>query len=83
METTMKTSVEVSGATLIRTAGRYLCRRMLAATVLAACIFVVPVIAAVSRMPLHEVHLPRIDSRVVENLQRWADDGNDSWSEEV
>jgi hypothetical protein len=55
---------------------------MLAATVLAACVFVVPVIAAVSRMPVHEVRLPRIDSRVVENLQRWAGEEKDSWSEE-
>jgi hypothetical protein len=37
----------------------------------------------VSRMPLHEVRLPRIDSRVVENLQRWANDEKDSWSEEI
>ena len=78
----MKTSVEVPGATLIRLVGRYICRRMLAATVLAACVFVVPVIAAVSRMPVHEVRLPRIDSRVVENLQRWAGEEKDSWSEE-
>jgi hypothetical protein len=29
------------------------------------------------------VRLPRIDSRVVENLQRWAGDEKDPWSEEI
>jgi hypothetical protein len=79
----MKISTEIPNGTLIRTVARYLCRRMLAATVLATCVFAVPVIASVSRMPLHEVRLPRIDSRVVENLQRWANDEKDSWSEEI
>jgi len=79
----MKISAEIPGGTLIRTVGRYLCRRMLVATVLATCVFAVPAIASVSRMPLHEVRLPRIDSRVVENLQRWAGDEKDSWSEEI
>jgi hypothetical protein len=79
----MKISAEISGGTIIRTVGRYLCRRMLAGSVLVTCVFVVPVIASVSRMPLHEVRLPRIDSRVVENLQRWAGDEKDSWSEEI
>jgi len=82
METILKSSTKAPIGTLVRTVGRYLCRRMLAATVLAACVFVVPAIASVSRMPLHEVRLPRIDSRVVENLQRWAGDEKDSWSEE-
>jgi hypothetical protein len=79
----MKTSTEIPSGTPIRIVGKYLCRRMLAATVLAACAFVVPVIASVSRLPLHEVRLPRIDSRVVESLHRWAEDEKDSWSEEV
>jgi hypothetical protein len=46
-------------------------------------VFVAPVIASVTHAPLHEVRLPRIDSRVVENLQRWADKDQDSWSEEI
>lgn len=79
----MKILAEIPGGTLIRTVGRYLCRRMLAATLLAACVFVVPAIATVSRIPLHEVRLPRVDSRVIENLQRRAQDEKDSWSEEV
>jgi len=36
----------------------------------------------VTHPPLHEVRLPRIDSRVIENLQRWANDETASWSEE-
>jgi hypothetical protein len=56
---------------------------MIAATALAACVFVAPTIASMSRGPIHEVRLPRIDSRVVENLQRWADGEKDSCSEEI
>jgi len=39
--------------------------------------------ACVSHAPLHEVRLPRIDSRVIENLQRWAEGDKDPWSEEI
>jgi hypothetical protein len=46
-------------------------------------VFVAPAIASVTRAPFHDVRLPRIDSRVIENLQRWADDEKDSWSEEA
>jgi hypothetical protein len=74
----MKTSTEVPSGTLVRMAARNFFRRIMAATVLAACVFVPPVIAAVSRAPFHPVRLPRIDSRLVENLQRWADDEKDS-----
>jgi hypothetical protein len=56
---------------------------MMAAAALAACVFIAPAIASVSRAPLHEVRLPRIDSRVIENLQRWADGEKDSCSEEI
>jgi hypothetical protein len=63
--------------------GRNFCRRMMAAAVLAACVFVAPVIASASRAPLHEVRLPRIDFRVIENLQRWADGGKDFRCEEL
>jgi hypothetical protein len=56
---------------------------MIAATALAACVFVGPAIASVSHGPLYEVRLPRIDSRVVENLVRWAKGGNGSCSEET
>jgi hypothetical protein len=78
----MKILTGVQSGTLSR-ASRNFCRRIIAAAALAACVFVAPVIATVSRVPVHEVRLPRIDSRVIENLQRWADDEKDSWSEEV
>jgi hypothetical protein len=50
---------------------------------LAACVFVAPAIASVTRAPFHEVRLPRIDRRAIENLQRWANDEDGSWSEET
>jgi hypothetical protein len=56
---------------------------MLAMGALAACVIVAPVIASLTQAPLREVRLPRIDSRLVENLQRWADDEKESWSEEI
>jgi hypothetical protein len=79
----MKTSTEVPSGTPASRASRNFCRRVIAAAALTVCVFVAPVIATVSRVPLHEVRLPRIDSRVAENLQRWADEEKDLWSEEV
>jgi len=78
----MKTSPGVPSDACIQRIARNYCRRMAAATVLATCVFVAPAIASVTHAPLHEVRLPRIDSRVIENLQRWANDEKDSWSEE-
>jgi hypothetical protein len=60
-----------------------LCRRILAMTALVACVFVAPVIASITHAPLNRVRVPRIDSRLVESLQRWADDEKESWSEEI
>jgi hypothetical protein len=79
----MKISTGIPRGTLISKLSQSFCKRLIAAAALAACVFVGPVIATASRVPLHEVRLPRIDSRVIENLQRWADDEKDSWSEEV
>jgi hypothetical protein len=79
----MKPSTGLRSGKLVTRVGRSSCRRMIAAIVLTACVFVAPVIASVSHGPLHEVRLPRIDSRVVENLQRWADEEKDSWTEEI
>ena len=78
----MKTSPGVPSDACIKRIARKFCRRMVAATVLATCVFVAPAIASVTHAPLHEVRLPRIDSRVIENLQRWANDEKDLWSEE-
>lgn len=55
---------------------------MMTTILLAACVFVVPAIASVTRAPLNRVRLPRIDSRAIESLRRWAGDEKDSWSEE-
>jgi len=79
----MKILAGVPSGTLASKVSINFCRRMIAAAALTVCVFVAPVIATVSRVPVHEVRLPRIDSRVIENLQRWADDEKDSWSEEV
>ena len=71
-----------SDAHFIRVARHY-CRRVLAMSALMGCAIVAPAIASLTRAPLHEVRLPRIDARLVENLQRWADDEKESWSEEI
>jgi hypothetical protein len=54
----------------------------MATTLFAAYVFVAPAIAFLSHAPLREVRLPRIDSRVIEGLQRWANDEKDLWAEE-
>ena len=79
----MPSSTAVRSNARARKTARNLCRRILATTLLGACVFVAPAIACVSHAPLHEVRLPRIDSRVIENLQRWAEGDKDSWSEEI
>ncbi len=78
----MKTSTGVPSDAPIRRIARNFCRRILATTLLAACALVAPAIASLMHAPLRDVRLPRIDSRVIENLQRWADDEKDLWSEE-
>jgi hypothetical protein len=55
----------------------------MAMAALLACAIVAPAIASLTRAPLHEVRLPRIDARLVENLQRWADDEKESRSERI
>ncbi|PYT53034.1 MAG: hypothetical protein DMG46_25500 [Acidobacteria bacterium] len=63
----MKISTAVSSHALVRSIAKDLCRRILATTLLAAC---------------HRLRVPRIDRRAFENLQRWASDEKDSWSDE-
>jgi len=77
----MPSSTAVRRNARARKTARNLCRRILATTLFAACVFVVPAIACVLHAPPHEVRLPRIDSRVIENLQRWAEGDKDPWSE--
>jgi len=79
----MNSSAGVTSDAQFRRAARNYCRRILAMSALMGCVIVAPAIAALTRAPLHEVRLPRIDARLVENLQRWADDEKESWSEEI
>jgi hypothetical protein len=79
----MKSSTGVARHAQFKRAARNFCRRMLATSALAACVLVAPAIASLTRAPLNRVRVPRIDSRLVENLQRWADDENELWSEEI
>ncbi len=79
----MKTATRIASEALVRRMARNFCRRILATTLLAVCVFVAPAIASVTHAPLNKVRVPRIDSRAIENLQRWADDEKDSWSEEI
>jgi hypothetical protein len=46
-------------------------------------VLVVPAIASMTAGPFNKVRVPRIDSRAIENLQRWADDEKESWPEEL
>ena len=79
----MKTSTVVPNNARIQPAARNFCRRIIATTLLAACVFVAPAIASVTRAPLNKVWLPRIDSRAIENLQRWASDEEESWRDDA
>jgi len=78
----MKISTTVSSHALVRSIAKDLCRRILATTLLAACVFVIPAIASLTPAPFHRLRVPRIDRRAFENLQRWASDEKDSWSDE-
>ena len=77
----MRTATRIASEASVRKLARNFCRRILASTLLAACVLVAPAIASVMRAPLNRVRVPRIDSRAIESLQRWADDEKDSWSE--
>jgi hypothetical protein len=78
----MKTSEIVRSEARIKRAARNFCRRIIATTLLAACVFIAPAIASVTPAPLNKVRLPRIDPRAIENLQRWANDEEESWCED-
>jgi hypothetical protein len=79
----MNSSTGIPSEARIKPAARNFCRRIVATTLLAACVFVAPAIASVTHAPFHEVRLPRIDSRAIENLQRWASDEEGFWSQET
>ena len=60
-----------------------LCRRIMASALLGALTILVPAIASAGPAPHREVRVPRIDARAIENLQRWANDEEESWCEEA
>jgi hypothetical protein len=64
-------------------ARRNLCRRIVASALLGALTILVPAIASAGPASRREVRVPRIDGRAIENLQRWAGDEEESWSEEA
>ena len=78
----MKTSTVVPSDARIKRAARNFYRRIIATSLLAACVLVAPAIASVTPAPLNPVRLPRIDSRATENLQRWANEEDESWCED-
>jgi len=79
----MNRSAGVASDAHFKRAARSFCRRMLTMSALATCVFVAPAIASITHAPLNRVRVPRINSRLVEILQRWADDEKESWSEEI
>jgi hypothetical protein len=64
-------------------ARRNLCKRVMASALLGAMAIVAPAIASAGPAPHRDVRVPRIDARVIENLQRWAGDEEESWTEEA
>ena len=62
---------------------RHLCERFSAVSLLVTLVFVAPAVASVNRAPLNKVRLPRIDSRVFENLQRRINEEKETWDEEA
>ena len=79
----MRTATRITSEAYIGKLARNFCRRILATALLTACVLVAPAIASVTRAPLNKVRVPRIDSRAIENLQRWADDEKDARPEEL
>ena len=82
-ETTMRTATRITSQVHIRKMAKSFCKRILATALLTACVLVAPAIASMTAAPLNKVRVPRIDSRAIENLQRWADDEKDSWFEKL
>jgi hypothetical protein len=79
----MDSSTGVASDAQFKRAVRKFSRRILAMSVLTACVFVGPAIASIAPAPLHKVRVPRIDSRLVKSLQRWADGDQEPRSEEI
>lgn len=79
----MNVQVSNSKAIKITSARLNLGKRILASAVLGALTILVPAIASAGPAPHREVRVPRVDGRVIENLQRWANGEDESWCEEA
>jgi len=79
----LNVQVSNSKAIKITSARLNLGKRILASAVLGALTILVPAIASAGPAPHREVRVPRVDGRVIENLQRWANGEDESWCEEA
>ena len=82
-ETAVSVQQDIQKKTKIPSARLNLCRRIVASALLGALTILVPAIASAGPAPRREVRVPRIDGRVIENLQRWASEEEESWCEEA
>lgn len=75
------------GSVKQETISQSMCRavrgRTLLAVLVGSMVIVAPAIAAASPLPHKEVRIPRVDRRVIENLQRWVSGGHDTWCKDA
>jgi hypothetical protein len=57
--------------------------RAIRAALVAALLFVAPVVAAAAPVAHKETKIPRVDRRAIENLQRWVNGGHDAWCKDA
>lgn len=83
MRRTVKTAINTQPASRkdaqIHRTRRNFRRRIFAAVLMGTLTLAAPAIASVAPAPHREVRVPRLDRRAIENLQRWANDGHDTW----
>jgi hypothetical protein len=82
-ETTMKTQPVLARKMEVLGVRKTIRRRFIAAVLLGAVTFVIPVVAAAAPVPHREVRTLRVDRRAIENLQRWVSDGHDGWCKDA
>jgi hypothetical protein len=54
-------------------------RRLIGALLFGVGIFVIPIVAAAAPVEHKTFSVPKLDRRAIENLQRWVNDGHDTW----
>jgi hypothetical protein len=82
-ENTMNGKESVQKKTNSQSMYRVVCGRTLLAVLAGSMMIVAPAIAAASPLPHKEVSIPRVDRRVIENLQRWVSGGHDTWCKDA